>query len=352
MNRFFSILFITLFYAVSLSAQTATLTLGTEPVCAGQEVLIPVNALNLVNVGAVSLHINFDATALTYLSVENINTQLAGMSYNYTSNPAQISFAWSNLTPANFQQTKFFDIRFRVITENTALSFKTDSNGCEISNGSIPPEVITTSFLNGGVYPGKPVIVSQTHDTTVRTGWNAMFNVISQNTNTYTWKESRDHGIHWTALEDGGKYTGTHSYKLTITQVPASYNFYLYGCTLVQAQCMTESNTVKLTIDSLTGFSEVVPTMFTLKQNQPNPFSFSTTIEYSLPEMGVVKIKIFESFGKQISTLVNALQTKGWHSVDFDSADMPSGLYFYVLEYTAKNIEYRSDYKKMVKMSL
>lgn len=351
MNRFFVIYFFILFYTVSLSAQTATLTIGTEPVCAGQEVLIPVNALNLVNVGAISLHINFDTTALTYISLENINPQLAGMSYNYTSNPPEISFAWSNINPANFQQAKFFDIKFHVITENTPILFKTDSNGCEISNGSIPPQVITTSFVNGGVYPGIPLIVSQTPDTTVKAGMNAMFNVISYNANEFNWRESRDNGLHWTALQDGGKYSGTHSYKLTITQVPASFNNYKYGCTLIQAQCSKESNPSKLTIDSLTGFSEVVPPEFTLNQNQPNPFSISTTIEYGLPEIGIVKIKIYDSFGKQISTLVNTIQFKGRHMVEFDAEEFPSGLYFYVLEYNNKNIVYHTSYKKMVKMS-
>ena len=350
MTRFIVIFFFILFYTVSLPAQTATLTIGTEPVCAGQEVLIPVNALNLVNVGAVSLHINFDTTALTYISLENINPQLAGMSYNYASIPPEISFAWSNINPANFQQAKFFDIKFHVITINTPILFRTGINGCEISNGSLPPEVITTNFVNGGVYPGIPMIVSQTQDTSVKAGMNAMFNVISYNTNQYYWKESHDNGIHWTTLQDGGKYSGTHSYKLTITQVPASFDFYTYGCTLVQAQCSVQSNPSKLTVDSLLGIPEAIPPDFTLNQNQPNPFSVSTAIEYRLPEMGIVKIKIFDSFGKQVSTLVNAVQFKGRHSVELDAAEYLNGLYFYVLEFNNKNINYTS-YKKMVKIS-
>ena len=68
--------------------------------------------------------------------------------------------------------------------------------------------------------------------------------------------------------------------------------------------------------------------------------------------MGIVKIKIFDSFGKQVATLVNAIQFKGRHSVELDAAEYPCGLYFYVLEFNNKNILYYTNYKKMVKTSL
>jgi hypothetical protein len=351
MTRILLQFFIIFFLTVSLSAQTATLTLGNEPVCAGQEVLIPVDASNLLNVGAISLTISFDTTVLTYISLENINPQLAGMSFNYISDPPEISFAWSNINPANFPQAKFFDIKFHVITEYTPINFKTDNNGCEISDASLPPVEISTSFVNGGIYSGRPSIVSQTHDTTVKAGWNASFNVISNNTNEFTWNESRDNGLHWSTLQDGLKYSGTHTYKMTISQVSPAFNLYRYSCTLVHAECTAESNPSKLTIDSITGIPEVNATVLKLYQNEPNPFALSTLIEYSLPGPGIAKIKIFDSFGKQIKTIVNTNQGMGIHKVELEDNELPGGLYFYTLEYINNSISYNTSYNKMVKMS-
>ncbi|AFN74746.1 hypothetical protein MROS_1509 [Melioribacter roseus P3M-2] len=74
-----------------------------------------------------------------------------------------------------------------------------------------------------------------------------------------------------------------------------------------------------------------IPKNFQLLQNYPNPFNPSTTIEYYLPKSGKVTIKIFDSLGKEIETLVNEHKQAGHYQVIFYARNLPSGVYYYSL---------------------
>ena len=71
---------------------------------------------------------------------------------------------------------------------------------------------------------------------------------------------------------------------------------------------------------------------FELAQNYPNPFNPSTTIRYSIPAFGAVNINVYNVLGKEVATLVNEVKSPGTYSVDFDSMNLPSGIYFYTLK--------------------
>jgi len=74
-----------------------------------------------------------------------------------------------------------------------------------------------------------------------------------------------------------------------------------------------------------------VATNFRLKQNYPNPFNPATLIQYTIPEAGLVTLKIYNVMGQEITTLVNKVQTAGGYSVQFDAVGLSSGVYFYTL---------------------
>ncbi|MFH1194342.1 MAG: T9SS type A sorting domain-containing protein [bacterium] len=63
--------------------------------------------------------------------------------------------------------------------------------------------------------------------------------------------------------------------------------------------------------------------------NYPNPFNPTTTIKYTIPEDGIVTIKVFDVLGREIKTLVNQRQLKGNYSVEFDASGLASGMYIY-----------------------
>ncbi len=74
-----------------------------------------------------------------------------------------------------------------------------------------------------------------------------------------------------------------------------------------------------------------------LFQNQPNPFSPETRIEYELPRPGHVKLDIFGASGRLIRTLVDKDLAAGKHNTRWDGRDpegrtVAGGIYFYSLD--------------------
>jgi hypothetical protein len=60
----------------------------------------------------------------------------------------------------------------------------------------------------------------------------------------------------------------------------------------------------------------------------PNPFNATTTIAYSLPTAGRVRIELFSSNGNRVALLADVeMQSSGNHEVAFDAAHLASGMY-------------------------
>ncbi|HMU42761.1 MAG TPA: T9SS type A sorting domain-containing protein, partial [Ignavibacteriaceae bacterium] len=75
------------------------------------------------------------------------------------------------------------------------------------------------------------------------------------------------------------------------------------------------------------------PTEFSLEQNYPNPFNPSTNIKYTIGSRQFVTLKIFNSLGEEIETLVNEIQEAGVHSKFYIlNSTLPSGVYYYQLK--------------------
>src|SRR4030095_12240895 len=79
------------------------------------------------------------------------------------------------------------------------------------------------------------------------------------------------------------------------------------------------------------GNGGIIPDKFELKQNYPNPFNPQTTISFSLPEAGNVRIVVTDIQGREAVVIVNRFYTAGNHSVDFRADELSSGIYFYTL---------------------
>ena len=75
----------------------------------------------------------------------------------------------------------------------------------------------------------------------------------------------------------------------------------------------------------------IYPSEFALNQNYPNPFNPSTKINYSIPDISFVTIKVFDVLGNEVTTLVNEEKQVGNYEVEFDGSGSPSGVYFYQL---------------------
>jgi Secretion system C-terminal sorting domain len=85
-----------------------------------------------------------------------------------------------------------------------------------------------------------------------------------------------------------------------------------------------------------TGIAEQpnVPMQYSLQQNYPNPFNPSTKINYSVQKSGLVSLKVYDSIGRLVKTLVSGYENPGSYNVTFnaDNAGIASGVYFYRLQ--------------------
>ena len=88
----------------------------------------------------------------------------------------------------------------------------------------------------------------------------------------------------------------------------------------------------KETIYTLDNNVEIgIPSSFALQQNYPNPFNPVTTITYSLPKSGKVKLAVYNTLGQLVKELVNKVQEAGTYSIQFDAGSLSSGTYIYAI---------------------
>ena len=83
---------------------------------------------------------------------------------------------------------------------------------------------------------------------------------------------------------------------------------------------------------------ETLPNSFALNQNYPNPFNPTTTISYQVPATGLVTLEVFDILGRSVSVLINETISAGQYTVDFNAANLPSGMYLYRLT-AGENVE-------------
>ena len=74
------------------------------------------------------------------------------------------------------------------------------------------------------------------------------------------------------------------------------------------------------------------PTSFKLSQNYPNPFNPTTVINFTIPKAGNVTLKVYNSLGQEVATLINGFKNASNYKVDFNASNLSSGVYFYTLE--------------------
>ena len=91
---------------------------------------------------------------------------------------------------------------------------------------------------------------------------------------------------------------------------------------------------------------DVLPAKFQLFQNYPNPFNPSTTIKFTIPNVGIssnqlsqasslqhVTLKVYDALGNEVTTLVDEFKQPGSYNYEWriENREFTSGVYFYRL---------------------
>ena len=112
------------------------------------------------------------------------------------------------------------------------------------------------------------------------------------------------------SFKDENLSSGKYQYRLKQLDFDGSFEY---------------SNNIEVEINS--------PSIFSLEQNYPNPFNPSTIISWQLPAGGLVQLKIFNSLGEEIESLVNEYQEAGNHTkLYIVNSTLSSGVYLYQLK--------------------
>jgi hypothetical protein len=135
---------------------------------------------------------------------------------------------------------------------------------------------------------------------------------------------------------NGTSYTIPLSYVVPnhVTEGNANMNIFVYktGGSVSTDQEIQQSRVISITMPVGIQNQNETPDSYSLSQNYPNPFNPTTNINFSIPKDQDVSLKFYNSMGQEVATYVNGFLKAGVYNVDFDGANLSSGIYFYTLK--------------------
>ena len=102
----------------------------------------------------------------------------------------------------------------------------------------------------------------------------------------------------------------------------------------------TQDNRFAITIHPSSVANELNSKLFAfnLEQNYPNPFNPSTTITYSLESPSNIQLILYDALGRKIDILYDGHKDVGKHTTIFEAQNLPSGLYYLMLQTETKRL--------------
>ena len=99
------------------------------------------------------------------------------------------------------------------------------------------------------------------------------------------------------------------------------------GGNAAQSMVSLSDQDIGLQDDSLSAHTET-----SLEGAYPNPFNPITTVRFSLAEAGPVRLRAYDMLGRRVAVLADSDMVAGAHSLKFEAAHLPSGMYLLRLE--------------------
>ena len=70
---------------------------------------------------------------------------------------------------------------------------------------------------------------------------------------------------------------------------------------------------------------------YSLEANNPNPFTTTTNVTYSVPAETFVTITVTNALGQTVATPVSSVVAPGTHTAAINASNLPEGTYFYTI---------------------
>jgi len=100
---------------------------------------------------------------------------------------------------------------------------------------------------------------------------------------------------------------------------------------------LTMDQTPLITSEGTTSLEDVAIGQFYLAGNFPNPFNQKTRIEFGLDQQSKVTLSVYSLVGQLVFERSADDLAKGAHAIDFDAADLSTGIYLYKINAIGRN---------------
>ncbi len=232
-----------------------TVGIGQVNGCRGQMVSVPLTAQNFSDISAVTLHMRYDTSALTYVGYAD--TALTGsLIVNTPGAGGLVIVTWFSLTPVSITNGLLMNLNF-LTRASSNISFDLSDPGYNELANSNGDAISNSLFNNGGVTAVGAVIVTQpVASLTLDVTATGSLTVDAANADTYQWQVSTDAGLNWSNLSNGAGYSGATTASLSITAA-ASMNGHQYRVLVSGAGCLALTSTATVLIipnQSVSGF--------------------------------------------------------------------------------------------------
>ena len=106
------------------------------------------------------------------------------------------------------------------------------------------------------------------------------------------------------------------------------------GCIYVMKGGYDAAGAVKRICPQGLGTQDYINPYFSLTQTDPNPFSVSTTIKYTMKQNAAVRVALYDIYGKEVAVLTDGTQAAGAHTLEVNAANLnlAPGMYFCNME--------------------
>ncbi len=252
---------------------------------------------------------NFGLGARFYLN----NMLYGGSNSNYSNHP------YAEFYYLTYLQKYFGDIAINTSSSNSnvfcyASKYSSGETGMVIVNSDTTTQTISVSTDSVGV-GGKYYIYTFTSDKDSG-NFSPDVNINGNGPDNYQY----------------GPYDSLLNIKAYAYTIDNEIKFTLPGRSVQMITIEKGSNHIIVNDSILNGINPAITSPFKLNQNYPNPVNSNTLVSYELPERTFVNLKIFDFQGREIKILVNENQNKGYQSVQFNTSNLKSGVYFYSIE--------------------
>jgi hypothetical protein len=184
------------------------------------------------------------------------------------------------------------------------------------------------------IYSSVPLPVTLLDFTVTKQGDDALLKwttTMEENNKGFEIQRSTDQSS-WTAIgfvNGAGNSQTSRDYQYLDQNLPAGTYFYRLR---------------QVDLDGHSQLSKVVDVTFSgsialdLKQNRPNPFNNTTTVDVVIPKSCRVQLMLYDQMGRPVQTLMDEEKSPGTFSIQVNRNGLSSGIYYYKLNALGQSI--------------